>query len=342
MEQAVLRGRARAKFSFADQLLLTPRGLEQASAGAVARHRARRFVGRPLIFDLCCGIGGDALALASQAPTLGLDLNPVHAALCAVNGRRLGLAGRLQTAVADVRDLPLRPPQEAALFFDPARRAEGKRIHSPQHYRPPLSLLKRWLTKVGALCAKVSPGVDWDELRPFDCEVEFVSLDGQLREACLWFGEFKGPRRRATVLPQGETLAGEEEPEVPIADLGEYLYLPDPAVMRARLVRNLAAQMGAWMLDPELAFLSSNRALGTPFARRFRVQEAFPFGLKTLRKTLRARGVGRITLMARGMGVEVPSFIQRLRLEGDKEATLILTRLKARPMALLVDEEGDG
>ena len=342
MEQAVLRRRARAKFSFADSLLLTRQGLEQASAEAVARHRARRFAGRPLILDICCGIGGDSLALAAQAPTLALDLNPLHAALCALNGRHLGLAHPLRAAAADAHHLPLRPPPLAGLFFDPARRRDGRRIHSVARYRPPLALVKGWLAHTPYVCAKVSPAVAWDEIQGLNCEVEFVSLGGELREACLWLGAFKGPERRATVLPADESLAADAEPEIPVGQIAEYLYLPDPAVMRARLVRNLAARIGAWMLDPRLAFLAADQSRATPFARRFRVLEAIPFGLKALRRALRARRVGRLTLIARGMGVDVQDLTRRLRLGGELEATVILTRVQGRPLALLVEPEEGG
>ena len=54
-------------------------GLEQATAEPVARHKARRFAGRTAtVIDLCCGIGGDTLALADWAEVVAVDLDETH------------------------------------------------------------------------------------------------------------------------------------------------------------------------------------------------------------------------------------------------------------------------
>src|ERR1019366_2452459 len=62
--QHELRLQARAKFSRAMQMFFTRPGLEQSSSEVVARHRAARYASFERVADLCCGIGGDLLALA--------------------------------------------------------------------------------------------------------------------------------------------------------------------------------------------------------------------------------------------------------------------------------------
>ena len=43
-----------------------------------------------------------------------------------------------------------------------------------------------------------------------DTEIELVSVSGECREATVWFGELKGDAPyRATVLPGGESIAGD-------------------------------------------------------------------------------------------------------------------------------------
>ena len=64
LAQHELRLAARAKFSLALDMFVTPAGLEQASAEVVARHRQDRFAAAGVLADLCCGIGGDLVALA--------------------------------------------------------------------------------------------------------------------------------------------------------------------------------------------------------------------------------------------------------------------------------------
>ena len=65
LTQQALRTAASAKFSRADQMLFTRAGLEQASSELTARHAAARFAGARVVADLCCGIGGNLVALAS-------------------------------------------------------------------------------------------------------------------------------------------------------------------------------------------------------------------------------------------------------------------------------------
>jgi len=75
----------------------------------------------------------------------------------------------------------------------------------------------------------------------------------------------------------------------------------------------------------------------TPFADGYRVVDVLPFSEKGLRLELRRRGVGRVTLKKRGSAVDTDALGRRLRLTGDGEATVLLTRLLGRPLAILVE-----
>jgi hypothetical protein len=163
---------------------------------------------------------------------------------------------------------------------------------------------------------KISPGVRLDEVNTYDAEIEFISLQGELKEAVLWFGPLKTSRRRATLLPGGHSLSFEEEPDLPVDEPGAYLYEPDPAVLRAGMVRNLGQILGAAQLDPEIAYLTGDIKKPTPFARVWAVADWFPFGLKRLRAYLREQGVGRIIVKKRGSPLEPDDLIRELRLKG--------------------------
>src|SRR5262245_5077557 len=70
-----LRQRARRKFDAAERMFFTTTALEQATDSTLARYKAERFPrGKPLA-DLCCGIGGDLLALADVGEASGVDLD---------------------------------------------------------------------------------------------------------------------------------------------------------------------------------------------------------------------------------------------------------------------------
>src|SRR5690606_10743147 len=81
MTQSRLRTRARAKFgAFADEMLFTPEGLEQATRLPVAARHAQRYAsaGARLVADLGCGIGSDAMAMAGLGlRVLGVEKDEV-------------------------------------------------------------------------------------------------------------------------------------------------------------------------------------------------------------------------------------------------------------------------
>jgi hypothetical protein len=335
-EQAILRRRAREKFPDADRMFFASEPLEQATAAPVAEYRATRFASLAPIFDLTCSLGGDALALARVAPVIASDIDRSRLLLLAVNASALGLADRISLTVADATRPAYRALTGAGAFLDPGRRASGRRARSVTEYEPPLAAAVDWAARVDGAAVKIGPAVDLAEVGAYDCEVEFVDLGGELREAVLWFGCLKSCRRRATVLPGPHTLAGEPEPEIDLTGPRRYLYEPSPAVMRAGMVRTLGARLGASMLDRKIAFLVSDCLVATPFAQTYELVEALPFQLKRLRDRLRALGIGALTVKKRGSPIEPEDLIRRLGLRGGAAGTVVLTQVNRRPYALIV------
>ena len=224
-----------------------------------------------------------------------------------------------------------------AAFVDPARRRGGRRELRTDLSEPPLGWCVELADRVPAVGIKAAPGLP-RELAPPGWELEFVSLAGDLKEAALWSPALATARVRATLLPGGHTLLPEPGPEVPCAQSGGYLLDPDPAVTRAGLVQELARSHGAWKLDPEIAFLSLDTPARTPFARALRIEESLPWNLKSLRATLRRLDVGAVDVRKRGSPVDVEELRRRLRLDGSRRATVVLTRLLGKPWALVCFE----
>src|SRR5262249_38301406 len=151
----------------------------------------------------------------------------------------------------------------------------------------------------------------------------------------LWFGPLRTAGRRATLLPGGHTLTATDPPPPLLSPVRQYLYEPDPAVLRAGLVTVLAEQIGASQIDPDIAYLTTDELTPTPFAEAFRVEEALPFQLKRLREWLRRRGVGRVTVKKRGSPLDPAALVRQLRLSGSERRVLFLTRVAGRPYALI-------
>lgn len=338
--QARLRARAVTKFGAnAARMYFTPEGLEQATTGVVAAHHAARYPADVRIADLCCGIGGDLHAFAIGHDTLAVDRDPLTAAIAEANLAALGLH-RVTIWCADVTALDL--AEYDAAFLDPARRVAGRRVFDVDQYQPPWSFIASLAERVGDVGVKVGPGIPHD-LVPAEAEAEWVSVGGDVKEAGLWFGALRGAgvQRRATLLPSGATLTDADLPpdRPPVGPPRRYLYEPDGAVIRAGLVAAVVAQVGGTLLDPWIAYVTSDAEVNTPFARRWPVTDALPFNLKRLRAYLRERGIGHVVVKKRGSPLEPDALTRDLRLSGPRTATLFLTRVGG-VHAVVVSREG--
>jgi hypothetical protein len=331
LAQARLRVRARAKFTRADRMYFTAAGLEQASTERMSRNHARRFAGFDRVADLCTGIGGELAALAEGRRVLAVDLDPVHLRLACINAAVNGVGDAVEGWLGDVRDAPLEGIRAA--FVDPARRAGDRRFQTGSS-EPPLEWCFALAARGVALGVKAAPGLPL-ELAPAGWEVEFVSEGGELKEAVLWSPELAGAPRRATLLPGGHTLVPETGAAVPVRAPGGYLIDPDPAVTRAGVVEELARSLDCWKIDEQVAFLSADHQVRTPFGRTLRVEASLPWNLKQLRQVLRDAGVGTVDIRKRGSAVDVDEIQRKLKLPPGRSATVVLTRASDRPWMLV-------
>jgi hypothetical protein len=335
VHQSRLRVRAREKFSRADEMYFTRDGLEQASTEWMAAHHAERFVAPGRMVEMCTGIGGDLIALARGRDVVAVDLDPLHLKLAQINADVYGVGSRVTTRLADVRDVSL--DGVAAVFIDPARRIDGRRL-KPGESEPPLAWATALATRVAAVGIKAGPTLP-DELAPGGWELELVSERGELKEAMLWSPALATTTRRATVLPSGATMAYEADATIAVREPGAYLIDPDSAVTRASLVEQLAQSLGAcWKIDARIAFLSSDTMLETPFGRTLAIQASMPWSLARLKSELRARNIGVVDIRKRGSAVDVDDLHRRLRLSGDQSATVVLTRVADKPWMLICSD----
>ncbi len=252
LTQARLRRRARAKFGpDADLLLWTEAGLEQATRRSVALHRAERLglAGVRQLADLCCGVGGDLLALAAAAARVrAVDCRPRDRRGRSRQRRSPGPVRPRRRARAATSGPPTWP---AATPRSSTRRAGrppagARSTRTPTRPRTPSSL--ELAARLPATAAKVAPGIPHAlvpagrrggvGVRPRRREGGGAVVRAARRPA--W------PRdRRATLLPSGATVA--DDPALgppPVGPAGRWLHEPDGAVVRAGLVAEVAASLG--------------------------------------------------------------------------------------------------
>ena len=339
LTQARLRSRAVAKFGdFAARMLFTPDGLEQATRLRVAALHAGRFAeaGVDVVADLGCGIGADALAFAAlDLGVLAIERDEVTAAVASYNlapfsGVRVELGDATRADLTGV----------GGVWLDPARREHGRRLNDPADWSPALDWAFE-LARTLPTGIKLGPGIDRDLLPP-DAEAQWISVDRDVVELVLWFGAVSRPGigRAALVVGEhgtAELTATEDSPDAEPGELGQYLLEPDGSVIRARLIGDLARLVDGRMLDASIAWITTDTAPSTPLGQAFRVLERFPLDVKTLKRELATRGIGRLEIKKRGVDVDPAEFRTRLALKGEGEATLVLTRIAGARVALLAE-----
>ena len=344
LSQAKLRSRGKAKFgTFADKMLLTEDGLEQASRLQVAALHAGRFrdAGINRVADLGCGIGTEAMAMAA----IGLDVTAVEldevTAACATYN--LAPFDNALVIQADVTSIEL--SDFDGLFFDPARRELGtgrgstSRKFDPAQFSPNFTWVLEQ-AKLKPTGIKLGPGHPHEAI-PSGCEAQWVSVNGDLVELGLWFGPLarQGVARSALLIKDGEAVeikSGKfEGSQAPVRALGKYLYEPDNAVVRSHLIAELAEELGLGLIAPEIAYLTSDEVVSSPWLRGFEILEEHSFDRKKLKARLRELGIGILEIKKRGSDV-VPEVLRKeLQLKGERAATLIVTRVGDSHRALI-------
>ena len=335
LTQASLRRRARAKFVRADEMLFTPAGLEQATRDPVRRWRAARFAaaGVESVWDLGCGIGADAMALAEAGLAVhAVDADPATAEVASWN---LGLVGAGPAAVARAEEVAV--PESDGVFLDPARRTAKGRTWNVADFTPPWSLVLDHLASPRFVAVKLGPGLP-KELIPDGVRATWVSDGGDVVEVSLWSRLPEG--RSAVLLTDGGALelAGAGEGPPVAAPLGRYVYEPDGAAIRAGLVGESAP--GAWLLDPHVAYLSSDEPIDTPWATRFEVLDVLDYSVKALRGYVRERGIGTLEIKKRAIDVDPAALRRELKPKGSAAATIILARTVGGTVAIIAKRSG--
>jgi SAM-dependent methyltransferase len=360
LTQVRLRRRARPRLgALADHLLLTEDGLEQATRTVVADLRAGRYAdsGATHVADLGCGLGLDTAAFARVGLRVtAVERDPVVAALAAANLAALGLADRTEVLTGDVTDTPTLAQaldRADAAYVDPARRDTGDRRDGrsarrtdPRSWSPSWQWVEHIARVVPRTAAKVAPGIP-HELTPAGGCATWTSVDGQLVEAELAWPLLAPPRvRRRAVVLRGARITtmsaiddlGTATPP-PVGAVGSRLVEPDDAVIRAGLVAELADQLGGHLLDPRVAYVTTDTDLEPgDLGSAFTVRRALPFTVDALRAVLVDEQVGHVVVKKRAISVEPDEVRRSLNLpRAPGRAVVVLTRIGDAPWAFVCD-----
>lgn len=338
VELATARGKGRAKFPGAQGLMADVEGMEMATSEAVAAHKAARFArlprARPLL-DLCCGIGGDAMAFVSAGlDVIAVDRDPVRAWMAAKNSGCPAVA-------ADTADISLRSP----FHIDPGRRGGSRRVFRLDDYRPGPGFLEVLIGTATHGAVKLSPGIDHDELdrlpalRRTPGELEFIGENERLPQAVLWTGDLAGAERRATLIsPSGTVSLSGRSGEPPVGPRLGLLFTVAPPAERARLVHLLCRRHGIHAIHPSIGILTGPEPVASPWLTPFELLAEMPWHEDSPRRVLSwlaEHRAGVVEVKTRG-GATDPARAQKiLRCEGDTRFTVFVLRFDRSVKALV-------
>lgn len=319
---------------------------QQATPAAVAAFRARELAaaGVRRVADVTCSIGTEGAAVVKTGlEYCGFDLDASRVRMAAHNvpGGHFARADAVRPALrlSAGGSGHGSPAGADAVIADPARRAGGRRLHSPEALQPPLpDLLAAYPGEEMAI--KCAPGLDysfWDG----GVTVTSVRRGGAatrsgVKEVCLYTPGLSAERRAVILDPEtGQadivTRSGTPAPEPEVAGPGRYIIDPDGAIVRAGLVRDYAAREGLWQLDERIAYLTGDRIpAGT---------SAFPFieqvPVKKVKQALIAADAGSVEILVRGLDIDPDAFRKKLKLKGSQPRAVVLTRIGTAGVGLI-------
>ena len=314
----------------ANDLWLTRVGLEQCTSWEVAQHKARRFHQADRVYDLCCGIGVDASNMAASTNVTAIDSAASMCVRAAWNSDVWGVGERIETVCQDVTSSDWKGK---TVHLDPDRRAgQDRPTKRLEQYQPNLEWMQKLTRAAAGGGIKVGPASNFLQKFP-GCEIELISLHGECREATVWFGALAGEHAfRATVLPTGESISAD-----PLSAwtnttpaVGDYLFDPDPAIVRSGLLDVMAEQHQLFRLDAEEEYLTSDQLPQSGFVTAFQVEAVLANSVKDLKQHLRANPSTHYEVKCRRIPTEADVVRRQLPTGDAAPRVIIFVRIAGR------------
>ncbi len=342
-EQLACRQKAVKKLPTLSQhnLLYTPLALEQSSGERTAAYKASLMSGKRAL-DLTGGLGIDSMFLARTfQEVVYCERDSV---LCAVVEHNLKVSevANVEVKNGDSISLLAEYPDDSFdwIFVDPARREEGRRSIALEAASPDVvashDLLLRHAERV---CIKASPALEISGLKkllPALHTIVVVSVDRECKEILLLLERSSpadGPVQVKAVCLNAESeeiteVAGGngEAPRVVATAVKEYLYEPDPAIIKARLSAVVARDSGLQFLNKSVDYLTADHKIEAFPGRRFRVVECVPYKPKSFRAFLERHAIAGASIQRRDFPLSAEELRKKYRILESERAFLFFTR----------------
>jgi len=348
IETVHFRTRGRDKFPRASRMRFTRPTLAMASSKEVAEYRTwkiRKRLGEvKQALDVGAGIGGDTIAMALRWPVVSVEIDPETIKMLKHNITVYNVEKNVQIVQGDITKLIHQPEFKEKLrdldiiFFDPSRRSQDKRTVKTEEYTPPLTLVEELVKLCPNVCAKISPATDINRIT-YNCDIEVISNKGEVKEIDLWFGSLKQYKDKkiimATKLPEKITLEKQDTPLPEITELGNYLYEPDPAYIKAGLINTLAQVYQLTALNPHIAYLTGNQLKQTPTLKTYKVLAETSTEPTQINKALTEQNIGKIDFKTRGIEIDLKNIHKQIKSAGKNKGLVIYTIIGEKKRAVI-------
>lgn len=330
--------------------------MEQCSSEVTASYKASLVSGDTLT-DLTAGWGVDCSFLARNFRCA--DYVERQETLCRIAAHNFPLLGlphvRIHCADA-VEYLQSMEPVDC-LFLDPARRdSHGGKTVAIAECEPDVCRLEPLLVEKGkTVMIKLSPMLDMaSALRDLQYvrRIHIVSVNNECKELIILLRKApdEGEAAAGEVIISCEqvvnnsvhqhfqfTFSEEKSAGCPLAEsVGNYLYEPGAALLKAGPYRLLATRYGVEKLHPNSHLYTSSGLVDFP-GRRFRVIAVSGFGKKDLKVLL--EGVEKANLTVRNFPSSVAELRKKLKLKEGGDIYLFATTLASGEKVLIRGEK---
>lgn len=330
--------------------------MEQCSSEVTARYKASLVSGDTLT-DLTAGWGVDCSFLARNFRCA--DYVERQETLCRIAAHNFPLLGlphvRIHCADA-VEYLQSMEPVDC-LFLDPARRdSHGGKTVAIAECEPDVCRLEPLLVEKGkTVMIKLSPMLDMASALhdlQYVRRIHVVSVNNECKELIILLRKAPDEEEAAAgeVIISCEqvvnnsvhqhfqfTFSEEKSAGCPLAEsVGNYLYEPGAALLKAGPYRLLATRYGVEKLHPNSHLYTSSGLVDFP-GRRFRVTAVSGFGKKDLKVLL--EGVEKANLTVRNFPSSVAELRKKLKLKEGGDTYLFATTLASGEKVLIRGEK---
>ena len=307
--------------------------LEQTSSEKTAKYKASLVEGKKMM-DLTGGFGIDAYFFAEKFnEVIHCELNLELSELAEHNFEILN-AINVKTIQGDGIEYLKNSEQHFDwIYLDPSRRDDaGAKVFQLSDCTPnPAEHLDLFIEKADHILIKTSPLLDLKagicELKNV-CEIHIVAVNQEVKEL-LWILnknaseviKVKTIHFQNKITQTFETKFRASQSDIPLSLPLNYLYEPNPAIMKSGMFRELASQTDSCALHSNSHLFTSKELKDFP-GRRFEILEILPYNKKQLKQRLTLK---KANITIRNFPKTVAEIRKELKIEDGGDSYLFFT-----------------